>query len=77
MSQSPVTRGAVRVRVDREMCCAAGNCVLIAPEVFDQSEEDGQVVLVQSAPQARLWQSLVAAANACPVSAIDVRRDGT
>ncbi|GAA0915578.1 hypothetical protein GCM10009574_018210 [Streptomyces asiaticus] len=31
----------MKITVDEEKCCGAGQCVLIAPEVFDQREEDG------------------------------------
>ena len=33
----------MKITVDEEKCCAAGQCVLIAPEVFDQRDEDGIV----------------------------------
>jgi ferredoxin len=33
------------VTVDEDMCAGAGNCVLLAPEVFDQREDDGIVIL--------------------------------
>lgn len=35
------------VRAERESCVSSGQCVLSAPEVFDQSEADG---LVRSRP---------------------------
>ncbi|MEU1167237.1 ferredoxin, partial [Streptomyces sp. NPDC005921] len=36
----------MRVHVDRTKCCGAGSCVRTAPEVFDQNEEDGLVVVI-------------------------------
>ncbi|MDX2860790.1 ferredoxin, partial [Streptomyces scabiei] len=36
----------MKVRVDETRCCGAGSCVLIAPEVFDQRDEDGIVALL-------------------------------
>ena len=35
---------------DEAKCCGAGQCVLVAPEVFDQRDEDGAVVLLDPAP---------------------------
>lgn len=35
----------MRVIADRERCVGAGQCVLAAPEVFDQSEADGRVIV--------------------------------
>ena len=35
----------MNVEIDREVCIGAGLCVLQAPAVFDQDEEDGRVVL--------------------------------
>ena len=39
----------MRVAVDQDKCCGAGKCVLLAPEVFDQREDDGVVVLLDEA----------------------------
>ncbi|EME53077.1 ferredoxin [Amycolatopsis decaplanina] len=36
----------MRLEVDRERCVGAGMCVLTAPEVFGQDEEDGRVRLL-------------------------------
>lgn len=44
----------VEVRVDAEICAASGMCTLLVPAVFDQSEEDGTVVLADPAPPAEL-----------------------
>ncbi|MDW6066293.1 ferredoxin [Streptomyces sp. FXJ1.4098] len=40
----------VKVTVDEDKCCAAGSCVLAAPDVFDQRDEDGIVVLLDAEP---------------------------
>ena len=42
----------MKVTVDEEKCCGAGTCVLVAPAVFDQREEDGIVVLLDAEPAA-------------------------
>ena len=40
----------MKVSVDEDKCCGAGTCVLLAPDVFDQRDEDGIVVLLDAAP---------------------------
>ena len=40
--------GDVAFTVDRDRCIGAGNCVLNAPELFDQ-DDDGLVVLLDGA----------------------------
>lgn len=37
-----------RVTAHRDTCVGSGQCVLAAPEVFDQSEVDGRVVLLRA-----------------------------
>jgi ferredoxin len=60
----------VRVRVDETRCIGAGQCVLASPEVFDQREEDGIVVLLQESPDETLIPSVKKAAKLCPAMAI-------
>jgi ferredoxin len=62
----------VRASVDRERCCGAGMCVLTAPEVFDQDNEDGRVVLLEPAPPPRHHVALRQAAEVCPSGAITI-----
>ncbi|MDT0382187.1 ferredoxin [Streptomyces sp. DSM 42041] len=60
----------MRVRVDPERCCASGMCVLTAPGVFDQSEEDGSVRLLRAVPRAEEEQAVRDAVRLCPTGAI-------
>ncbi|WP_030676809.1 ferredoxin [Streptomyces rimosus] len=62
----------VEVRVDAEICAASGMCTLLVPAVFDQSEEDGTVVLTDPAPPAELAAKVRTAALRCPAGAIAV-----
>ena len=62
----------MRVTIDRSRCIAAGQCVLKAPQVFDQSEEDGIVILLNANPPAELRESVITAARICPAEAIKV-----
>ncbi|MEO3796713.1 ferredoxin [Nonomuraea sp. B10E15] len=63
----------MEVGVDQDLCCAAGQCVLIAPDVFDQRAEDGVVVLLDPAPPPGLHDAVREAAQVCPAMAISVR----
>ena len=40
----------MKVRADREVCIQAGNCVMVAGEVFDQDDDGIVVLLVDDIP---------------------------
>lgn len=65
-------KGAVglKVTVDQGLCCGAGQCVLLAPEVFDQQEEDGRVVLLDPEPGEAHAAAVREAAATCPTGAV-------
>ena len=60
----------MQVEVDESKCIAAGQCVLSAPEVFDQRDEDGIVVLLDQQPGTELHEVVREAAGLCPAAAI-------
>jgi len=62
----------MKVTVDEDKCCGAGQCVLIAPEVFDQRDEDGVVQLLAPEPAAEQHDAVHEAAAVCPAGAIEV-----
>ncbi|MEU7739742.1 ferredoxin [Nonomuraea sp. NPDC049158] len=62
----------MKVIVDEDKCCGAGQCVLIAPEVFDQRDEDGIVILLEPEPAADQHSAVREAAAVCPGAAIEV-----
>lgn len=62
----------LRVIVDREKCVGSGDCVFTAPEIFDQDEADGIVLLLTDAPEEALWEAARRAARQCPANAIRV-----
>ncbi|MCP3798483.1 ferredoxin [Allokutzneria sp. A3M-2-11 16] len=62
----------MRVEIDQDKCCGAGSCVLSAPEVFDQRESDGIVVLLDERPGDELREAVEEAAERCPAAAITV-----
>lgn len=65
----------MKVTVDQDRCCGAGQCVLLAPDVFDQGEDDGIVLLLDAEPPEGLHAAVREAAAVCPAGAIDVSED--
>ena len=60
----------MKVSVAADKCVAGGQCVLLAPEVFDQREEDGVVVLLDETPAPELQDAVRESAMVCPAAAI-------
>ncbi|MFD7917838.1 ferredoxin [Streptomyces sp. NPDC059740] len=60
----------MRIAVDTEKCCGAGQCALVAPEVFDQRDEDGVVVVLDPEPPAEQHEAVREAAQVCPAAVI-------
>jgi ferredoxin len=65
----------MKVIADLEVCIGAGVCVLTAPEVFDQSADDGRVrVLVEEVPVDRV-RLIREAVDLCPSAALSIAED--
>lgn len=62
----------MRVSVDTGLCCGSGSCVLSAPEVFDQDDDNGLVVLLAEQPPEHQWEAVEEALECCPTGAISV-----
>lgn len=60
----------MKVEIDDVKCVAAGQCVLLAPDVFDQREEDGIVVLLDDQPTPDSHAAVRESALVCPAAAI-------
>jgi len=58
----------VKVILDQDKCIGSGQCVLSAPEVFDQRDDDGIAVLLEETPE----EGTREAARICPALAITV-----
>jgi ferredoxin len=62
----------MRVVIDQDRCVASGQCVLTAPDVFDQRDEDGIVMLLTENPAAERLPEMKQAVALCPARAISV-----
>lgn len=62
----------MNVDVDQDSCISAGQCVVAAPSVFDQRDEDGVVVLLTATPPDEAAAGVTHAAAVCPAQAIRV-----
>lgn len=60
--------GGLVVRIERELCIGSGNCVNLAPEVFELDER--QIVTFVEAPEEIERNRLLEACQVCPVDAL-------
>jgi ferredoxin len=63
-----------KVHVDEDLCIGAGQCVLVAPRIFDQDEQ-GLVVLLDATPPPELHDAARKAAKLCPARAITIEEE--
>jgi ferredoxin len=61
----------MRVRVDLDKCQGYANCVGVAPDIFDLTDE-GTVVLLEESPSPDRAADVVRAVQLCPAQAISV-----
>jgi ferredoxin len=59
----------MKINVDSDACCGAGQCVLIAPEVFAQDDDD-RVILLNDRPGPELDFAVQEAVSMCPTGVI-------
>ncbi|WP_216216680.1 ferredoxin [Amycolatopsis aidingensis] len=64
----------MRISANTGRCVGAGQCVLQAPEVFDQ-DEDAMVTLHTDRPGEAARAAVSEAANLCPAGAITIHED--
>tara|TARA_R110000850_G_scaffold63343_1_gene143281 strand:+ start:632 stop:829 length:198 start_codon:yes stop_codon:yes gene_type:complete len=65
----------MRIELFPERCIGVGQCVLAAPDVFDQDEEDGIVFMIHEKVPVERRNAVLAAARLCPTVAIVVHDD--
>ncbi|THA40915.1 ferredoxin [Streptomyces sp. A1547] len=63
----------MKIIADVDKCIGAGQCIFTEPELFDQSEDDGTVVVLISEPESELLtQKAREASYVCPGRAISL-----
>ncbi|MCK2220786.1 ferredoxin [Actinomadura sp. ATCC 31491] len=60
----------MEIKADTTVCIGAGMCALTAPQLFDQSEDEGTVLVLQREVPAELEDTVRRAVNLCPSGAI-------
>jgi ferredoxin len=60
----------VKVTVDQDKCVSSGMCVMNAPDLFDQRDDDGVVELLVEHPGPGQAEEARKAVAACPALAI-------
>jgi ferredoxin len=60
----------VKVIVDQDKCVSSGMCVMNAPDLFDQRDDDGVVELLVEHPGPDQAEEARKAVAACPALAI-------
>ena len=64
-----VKKGDIEIKVIRDKCIGAATCVVYAPSTFDLDEDN--IAIIKKGDWDRL-EKIVAAAQSCPVLAIEV-----
>lgn len=62
----------LKILVDREVCDGYGNCLFVAPEVFDL-DDDNKVILLTEDVTDENSELIDLAINECPMRAISTR----
>jgi ferredoxin len=65
----------MRVQADQDKCASSGQCVMTAPDVFEQREYDGVVSLRTDRPSPEQTENVRYAALLCPSRAITVTEE--
>ena len=60
----------LKIKIDRETCIGTGNCIKIAPEVFEF--DDDRIVSFKEKIDPVEKEDLIEACSVCPVSALGV-----
>jgi ferredoxin len=65
----------MRIVTDTARCVGAGQCALTEPSVFDQSDEDGTVVLLTNTAVGKTLENVREAVDLCPSQALSLEED--
>jgi ferredoxin len=62
----------MKIIVDTSKCVGAGQCVLTEPALFDQSEDDGTIIVLNETLEDELVEKAREAAHVCPSQALSL-----
>jgi ferredoxin len=65
----------MRIRIDRSKCIGGGNCVVSAPNIFSQDDNDGLVILLSEHPPKGDEEAVRQAEAQCPGRVISIVPD--
>jgi len=60
----------MKVTVERDLCIGAGTCVMTAPAVFDQDQDDAVVIVLDESPPESERAAVEDAVIRCPAAVI-------
>jgi ferredoxin len=63
----------VVIEADTGRCAGAGMCALVAPGLFDQTDEDGTVVVLRREVSGEEAERALECARICPTGAISAK----
>lgn len=61
-----------KIVADRSRCVGGGNCVMSAPQLFTQAEDDGLVQVIRSILSEEDMAAAEFAVNSCPAQALTI-----
>lgn len=70
---SGLPKKIAKIEIDRDLCIGAESCVVVAPEVFEMDAENKAVL---KNPAGADDQTILMAAQSCPVAAILLYDEG-
>ncbi|MFI6388909.1 ferredoxin [Nonomuraea sp. NPDC050547] len=62
----------MKIIADTGKCVGAGQCVLTEPALFDQSEDDATIIVLNETPDGELAEKARQAVHLCPSQAISL-----
>ncbi len=58
------------IEFDEPKCVAAGQCAMVAPDIFDQRDDDGVAIVLDANPGPEHHDEVREAAAVCPAAAL-------
>jgi ferredoxin len=63
----------MKIVADTDVCVGAGQCAFTEPALFDQSEEDGTVIVLNAEPAVEFADKVREAVRICPSQALSIQ----